>query len=225
MQHILSIYNNFYNDPKKVRDLALKVEYFQNMTEIDKPLPLKYDNNEKQKEFERALFRVGTWYKGTRSLPLDYLYPDLYKEFEKKLLSILELDTNREYLINTYFHILKQDEGQTNIHQDSSQCIIAGSIYLDIFPPMFQGTFFYKDKTSSIEGTEETLEAEYLTKKYESEGKAPIDAFLPTSYIDNKFNRCLIYSSKLFHSAPDGFGDNVNNCRLTQPFFIHERYV
>lgn len=38
--------------------------------------------------------------------------------------------------------------------------------------------------------------------------------------VDNKFNRLVIYNSGLFHRPRGGYGNNINNGRLTFTFFI-----
>lgn len=43
-----------------------------------------------------------------------------------------------------------------------------------------------------------------------------------TDVIANKYNRLVIYSADVFHKADKYFGDNLENGRLTQVFFIYD---
>lgn len=38
-----------------------------------------------------------------------------------------------------------------------------------------------------------------------------------------RYNRCIMFDAKLWHAQLTGFGDTINNCRLSQLFFLRNR--
>ena len=65
----------------------------------------------------------------------------------------------------------------------------AGVLYLTPNPPKNSGTSFYDDLNTEI------------------------------GYLENVYNRLVIYSANELHSLKQSFGDNINNSRLTFTFF------
>jgi hypothetical protein len=48
---------------------------------------------------------------------------------------------------------------------------------------------------------------------------ASSDKWIETSRIEHAFNRLILFRGNMFHSASDGFGTNIHNAKLTQTFF------
>jgi hypothetical protein len=45
----------------------------------------------------------------------------------------------------------------------------------------------------------------------------------PTSRVEHAFNRLILFRGNMFHSASEGFGENVATSKLTQTFFFDTR--
>jgi hypothetical protein len=69
--------------------------------------------------------------------------------------------------------------------------VYAGVIYLNPNPTKNSGTIFYNKNEEVVQN------------------------------IDNKFNKLVLYNSSILHQVADGFGDNVENGRLTLNLFIN----
>ena len=66
----------------------------------------------------------------------------------------------------------------------------AGVLYLTPNPPSNSGTVFYNDNKEEID------------------------------YVDNVYNRLIIYPSNIPHRIKESFGDNINNGRLVYTVFL-----
>jgi len=90
----------------------------------------------------------------------------------------------------------------------------AAVIYLHPDPPPRCGTGLYKHKETGK--TTEKPQEEYpleeiLDFKYWEE----------LVYVENVYNRCILYKSDQFHTATGYFGTTPEDSRLTQVFFFH----
>jgi hypothetical protein len=85
----------------------------------------------------------------------------------------------------------------------------AGVCYLTPDAPHTGGTGIYRHKQSG--------EFKRTDKDYEGYDYTKWDLF---DKIGNKYNRLVLYRGDLFHASIDYFGDNHQNGRLFQTFFI-----
>lgn len=91
-----------------------------------------------------------------------------------------------------YFHYtLEETNNSLNKIHKDSKSDYAGVLYLYPTPSLYSGTAFYNENGNEI------------------------------YYIDNIYNRLVIYPSNMFHSLKTSFGDNINNGRLTFTFFCN----
>lgn len=222
MQHNLTIVDNFYDNIEEVRDFAIKQKYYPCLKEMpDDVREGDKKTDEGKKIWDEQISKIGHFFVGKRSLSVEYLNKKIYDEFIDKMKLFVQLDPNKKYTISTHFHLLIPSDKTINIHQDKDT-LIAGLIYLNPVSPNFQGTFFYKHNETGNDGTEKTEEFDAIVAQLDMIKVSSNKDFSATSYIDNKYNRCVFYNPYTLHSAPDGFGENQNCGRLTQPFFIRE---
>ena len=89
-----------------------------------------------------------------------------------------------------YFHYTVSTDNQNkNMIHKDDRSDYAGVLYLTPEPPSNSGTSFYNDRGSEF------------------------------YYLENIYNRLVIYPSNEWHSLKESFGDDINNARLTFTFF------
>lgn len=101
---------------------------------------------------------------------------------------------------------------RTWIHSDSGTNW-AAIVYLTPDAPLSAGTAFYKHKESG----NYTKESDDDVSDHDGNDYTKWEM---TDYVANKFNRMILYNSKLYHASLDYFGNNKNNGRLFQTFFF-----
>lgn len=127
------------------------------------------------------------------------------------------------------FRFTKKGEvGSQDIHFDpgDNQCCFAGVCYLSPnVPDNTEGTVFWRHRRTGLEGiprTQEGLDEHQfgdLKKFLDTEGVdySKWDRVLTIPF---KYNRIVLFRPWLFHSPGIAFGDNLDNCRLIQTFFL-----
>lgn len=96
------------------------------------------------------------------------------------------------------------------IHHDNGDTNWAGIIYLTPNAPLSGGTGFYKLKGGDfIESNNNIDKNGYDNTKWEV-----------VSTVGNIFNRLVLFRSNQFHMSLDYFGDDFDNGRLIQLFFL-----
>ena len=203
-----SCVDDFYNDPHKVRDYALSLDYCNE------------DGN----------------YPGVRSKSLHKINPYFFDNFCKKIFSLFyNFDyENLKWKVETSFHKIypyeDQDLNVGDIHQDNLSGVVSGLIYLNPDSLLDSGTSFYRLKKNQIL-TEENLEDKTnLKKKFFKEKENPNlfkkhfqkhnSKFEKILEVKNVYNRMIVYPSNIWHGQSD-YRMN-NEPRLTQVFFVHE---
>lgn len=213
MEHFpLVVADDFYEDPMKVRDFALQLEY--------------------QKCPD------GSW-PGRRTAPLKFLNPqfDMFacSRFMKLFLE-LEFSQETSWQILTQFQIVDSVEDENSVlnsgwvHLDGDTSA-AGVVYLTPEPNRNSGTTIYKLKNENIPFAEKEA-LDLLTDKrrnYFMTGIVDNDYreslmkynsnFEEDIIVKNKFNRIIAYDGNMYHSASSHFND-LNESRLTQVFFL-----
>lgn len=97
-------------------------------------------------------------------------------------------------------------DGELLKKNKSDKCY-AAVLFLTPNPVAKSGTTFY-EKIDIKDSITETKEIEYKE----------------TDYVENKFNRIVIFDSDIFHSSKNYFGVNDVDSRLTQVFFLRCNY-
>ena len=105
---------------------------------------------------------------------------------------------------------------RTWIHHDGPCGKWAGVLYLTPDAPYTAGTGLYRLKATGEHFTDNREKHNYPSQDY-----TKWDLF---DRIGNKYNRLILYRSDLFHASLDYFGDNLENGRLFQVFFIETEY-
>ena len=182
--------DNFYDDPDKVRDFALKAEY-------NKPGQDKLMN----------IMSMGAW-PGQTSLDV-YKYNPIDSVVSKILNKPLRQLSNSGKFRITY----QNQTALSPLHIDSvSSDGYAGVLYLSDPVVSTPGTLFYKHKkTNSTTVDEQNLKD--LEKDINDITKWEVDTI---AYI--RYNRLIVYPSNRWHGAAPGFGTTIDNARLVQLF-------
>jgi len=197
MKNIITVYDNFFDDPNNVREEALKQDFYY-CDQLSNTATIDEDNDNKILE----ILKIGMTFPGQRSLLCENILPKIYKEFQKKILALIP---NDNITINALFQRQTKND-ERNIHQDGNP-VLAGVIYLDNNPAPDTGTCFYKHKETGWDGSTEMPTNVNMIDK---------TSFEKTSIIENKFNRMIMYNANLVHSA-----EGARTDRLTVSFFVY----
>lgn len=106
------------------------------------------------------------------------------------------------------------ENSQMWIHPDHGNTH-AAVVYLSPDPPKGSGTGFFKNKKT---GEEYQLDSNFVMEKDECSN---FDNWELTDYVENMYNRCVIFNAKKFHSATKYFGKTLEDSRLFQVFFFN----
>lgn len=195
------VIDDFYEAPSIWRDFAIKQEYFKG--------------------------NRGSW-PGLRTELLHTLNPELFNVVYRKLLSVLKEYGFSEFLeLQVAFQSIDETYGRGWVHDDDPKLNVAGLVYLNKTASKGCGTTLYDDQTDFNGETytkifmedvlESSPEQRELHAKYRDE---QISHFTPNLVIENKYNRCIIFDPRNWHSADNFFGTTKEDARLTQVFFI-----
>lgn len=125
---------------------------------------------------------------------------------------------NTDLKVNTFkavsngsFQYCTEDSTQW-IHTDY-ETNYAAVIYLTPNPPEGTGTSFYKNKNTGIEFDDPDI-------TFPKEECVDFGRWEEVKYLENVYNRCIIFNAKRYHSAKNYFGNSIENGRLFQVFFF-----
>jgi len=99
------------------------------------------------------------------------------------------------------------------IHSDSLNTY-AAVVYLNPDADKDSGTGFYRHKET---GKESEKDPGIVLPKEEC---IDFDKWELVNYVENVYNRCIIFDAKKYHSATKYFGTTLENSRFTQVFFF-----
>jgi len=194
------IIDDFFETPDTIREWALRQEFF------------KGENR-------------GTW-PGIRTHLLDDISKELYNTMRYKLLK--EYPQFKDFSdIDASFQVITEEWDNGWVHEDNDVHRLAGVVFLTPNPPQGAGNTVYMeqddvsaDKFQQIFDNDMTLEADHRdTKKYRNEQRS---LFTPSVRIENRYNRCVAFDPRMWHSADQFFGTTKENGRLTLVFFCNE---
>jgi len=198
------VVDNFYQNPDQVRNFALNQKYY----------------------FCSELDTKGFTFPGARSADLAKINPSLFSSFTEKACSLyhnFKYD-DVKFKLSSSFQFVTKDFGKGVIHQDN-KVIFAGVIYLSPYPKKNSGTsLFKKNSKFTLDRYNQSIEknnAEFRKGNFipDTSYHDMFDEFLTAN---NHYNSLIMYEGDIFHCANDFFGDNLNNSRLAQVFFVHE---
>ena len=109
------------------------------------------------------------------------------------------------------FQVCKSNE-QTWIHQDDFNNW-AGVLYLSPDAPLNTGTSFYRHKNS------DATDSSFVGDSLNPDG-SDYSKWEEIDRVSNRYNRLVLFRANQFHASTSHFGNDLNNGRLTQVFFI-----
>ena len=136
------------------------------------------------------------YWKGYRSDLLhetdNQFYNNTLNEIFCKIFDIRLYGSNVDFAYSThsYFHYLTSNNIQNDSWIHNDPSLFSAVVYLSKNPIPNSGTMFYDE--------EKRL----------------------SNVVENRYNRLVMYNGRHFHSAQSGFGDNLDNSRLTLVFFM-----
>lgn len=139
-------------------------------------------------------------------------------EFDFNSMSMRIKDSNivlnmTESLSNGCFQYCDENS-QMWIHPDHGNTH-AAVVYLSPNPPEGSGTGFFKNKKT---GEKYQFDPNFVIPKEEC---TDFNNWELTDYVENVYNRCVIFNAKRFHSSTKYFGKTPEDSRLFQVFFFN----
>jgi len=196
------IEENFYKDPNKIRNFAIKQEisyhnYHPGMrTQV-------YFNEEARDKIEKIM--------GSVIYPTGNCYSFQYN-MEKDVSWIHSDVIPGELIKDTIIGRIQW----------------AAVVYLTPDAPIDTGTVLYSDKKYNKRSVKDILFDNSLNRSkaeqivYElSNNSSDVSKWNDETKIGNKYNRIVIYDASYFHQANRYFGNSRENCRLIQVFFFN----
>lgn len=199
-----TIFDHFLDDPQKIRDWALTLNYAPEPT--------------------------GRW-PGKRSKPLHELNLTFFNMMCNKIISqFFDLNVHSlNWKVSCFFQLIDKTFHSGWVHDDANNAF-TGILYLNPDSDLKGGTSIFREKKSLIKFEDNYLDV----KKNSNLGKVSLDdtskfrnehndQFEETIRISNVFNRLLCFDSHLHHAALDFFGDQESS-RLTMIFFFEDLF-
>ena len=198
----VTIVNDFYDNPDAIRKFALAQQY----------------------KFLHEEVNIGYVYPGCRTEDLYDLDKNLQKKILEKLISVFHIPEHdrMQWAISSSFQIVSKEYKQGVIHTDNST-VFAGVLYLSPDAPLSSGTSLYKP---NITFTKEKYQraSEQNDERFKA-GQMIMNTSFHSMFdevvrINNVYNTLILFEGDIFHAANKFFGDNINNSRLAQVFFV-----
>ena len=202
------VIDGFYEDPDKVRNLALAEEFYPCTH------PMMRGN-----------------YPGLRTRFLNHISEDLCQEFRDNMMGNLldGLSTKYNCYFETNFQLCYPEHGDSWLHTDRAPWPVThvGVVYLNPNPPPNSGTLMYELRPEYAEDFKDYCKRyDNLWKKLNrDQDKTELNTWFElTLSIPNRYNRAIMYSPQAFHKSDTYFGSTPETGRLIQPFFATITY-
>ena len=200
----VTVINNFYDNPDAIRQFALSQ---------------KYTFRHEEKELEYV-------YPGCRTKDLHALSPSLQALVLKKLVSVFHVPEHdlMRWAISSSFQSVSAVYKEGVIHTDTNT-IFAGVLYLSPNAPMDAGTSLYK-KNASFDDNKYRAACDLNTERFKT-GKIAMDTGYHSMFdevvrVNNVYNTLILFEGDMFHAANKFFGNNLQDSRLAQVFFVNK---
>jgi Family of unknown function (DUF6445) len=204
------VVDDFYSDPWQVRNIALSLPYTEAVTSEEK-----------------------AYYKGLLSSPFHPYAASGFALIARSLGRALSCNGP----VGEFRLLLARQEdddfGRTWIHSDTSAARYSGIIYLNPPDQCQGGTSFYRHRELAWEympdpqshlfaqaAHETGMTFPELLARITADGFEIEDKWDRLMHIPMRFNRCIIFNSRLFHARTGSFGRSFCQGRLTQNFFF-----
>lgn len=199
----ITVIENFYENPNKVREFALSQKY-------------TFCHERKNYDFV---------YPGGRTKDIIDLDSSLHEIICKKLISVFhnsEHDVMR-WSLSTNFQSVTNQYQEGFVHTDSNT-IFAGVLFLTPNAPLKSGTSLFKPNSSFDDYAYKAALTDHDQRF--RKGDFSVDTkyhqmFDEIVRVNNVYNSLVIYEGDQFHAANSFFGDSLQDSRLTQVFFIN----
>ena len=198
----VTVIENFYENPEVIRAFALA----QKFTYCKERPNIKYV------------------YPGCRTQDLSILDKALFDKICTKLVSVFhnsEHDVMR-WSITTSFQSVSEEYGQGVIHTDDNT-VFAGVLYLTPNAPLNSGTSLFK-KNKTFDETKYQRTLVEMDERFKA-GEIAMNTSYHSMFdeivrVNNVYNTLIIYEGRHFHAANEFFGENLQDSRLAQVFFV-----
>ena len=192
------IIDDFFETPEMVRAFALQQKYY------------KGDR--------------GTW-PGIRTQYIQELSQELYDVLELNLLKHVN-KYDRFSKIEATFQAIGGEWGNGWVHDDNPEHDVAGVVFLHPNPPKGTGNTVYANSTDInadyyITMFQEDMDPDFDHSSLEKYRNEQREMFKPVVTAENRFNRCIMFDPRCWHSADNFFGSTLEDSRLTLVFFCN----
>lgn len=197
-----TIVDNFFDDPRLIREYALGLEYTPD---------------------------IHYGWSGTRSKSLDDINKPLFGQIIHRFLSLsYDLEsTSIQWRAKAHFQKIDNICNHAWVHTDPD--LVTGIIYLNDPSIPELGTSIYESNIANanllnLDKRSELYQYPERSKELDHFRKENNEQFIESIVVKNKFNRLIAFDSHLYHSA-EGIDDDDTHDRLTLVFFIEKLNV
>lgn len=198
--HPTIVVDDFFELPQLVREYAIGLEYY------------KGDR--------------GSW-PGLRSPMIKDLDPDLVETIESKLLKASGLFHSFTASDMT-FQIIPENFGSGWVHDDDESHDLAGVIYLNDIIIQGSGTVIYNQQGDvNMQKYTDIFHQDVCgddPEKFRNHRLEQRSFFKTTITAESRFNRCIMFDPRQWHSAENFFGKESADARMTLVFFCNGVY-
>ena len=206
---IMHIIDNFFNDPYKVRNIALKSEYYSSHNHrwpgYRSDIPTAIEN-----ELEVKLSSVLGEKVGMREGSFQYS--------DKSWVTGVPHFDSPHYTCLTFLNLDSPPNSGIEVYDDRHKQEYAPPGYESVMgtPNGMNIHMFNNDKVNFYKNRKNLISKMIFRKKLKEYRKL----FVNPSIASNRFNRTVVFDSCRVHRAQDFFGTNVDNSRLTIISFL-----
>jgi hypothetical protein len=196
------VIDNFFETPNQVREWALSLNFYKG--------------------------NRGNW-PGYRTDLVHLLDENFHELVCRKIIKHTSFNNFKQFDIS--FSLCNESWESGWIHTDPKEFNVVGLVYLSPNPPTDKeyGTIIYDTPTNYMPTNElfvDDVNQEDPNKRQTAARLTHNSNFTASQTIENRFNRCLIFDARQWHSGGNFFGspDNKREQRLTMVFFGAARW-
>lgn len=198
----VTVLENFYDDPDKVRTFALNQKY----------------------QYRHQLKNANYVFPGCRTKDISLINKPLFENVSKKIISLFH-NADNDYMrwsITTSFQSVSAEYGRGVIHTDHNT-VFAAVLYLSPNAPLESGTSLFKPNASFDEEKYQACLREN-DKRFDA-GEIIMDTSYHSMFdevvrVNNVYNTLILYEGRHYHAANQFFGKTLKDSRLAQVFFV-----
>lgn len=197
MNESLIILDNFYEDPDRIRDIALTCEYYPEKVSAGFP----NGNAPWSGKMSKDAYNPSS---------IDAV---VSKHLNRNMRQMRQLDSGK---FRITYETNKTGMFDNKVHADGiDENYYAGVLYLSKDRESTEGTLFFKQKSTGLDYLASKEQLDTLILNGEDKDR---DQWIVHTKSNVVYNRLIIYPANKFHGIGPSFGDTDENARIVQVF-------